>query len=221
VARAGRTVAPRPKPRRAERGPRAAAREAREEVYREHVLRAAEAVFAEEGYEAAKLVDISRRVRLSMGSIYALFPGKEQIYDAITERRATELLALIQEVVAREQGPLETRESLARAYVGYFHAHPDFLRMHVRTGTAWALATRAPGDRGELAREIQALQTSIFARGVASGVFIAEDPEYLAFLFTGMDEIHLAQWVAGGMREPPDELAERFLRIARRTFVRS
>lgn len=220
MPRASRTVAVRPKPRRAERGPRAAAREAREEVYREHVLRAAEEVFAEEGYEAAKLVDISRRVRLSMGSIYALFPGKEQIYDAITERRATELLALIQEVVARDQGPLETLESLARAYVGYFHSHPEFLRMHVRTGTAWALAART-GDRGALAREIQALQTSIFARGVASGVFIDEDAEYLAFLFTGMDEIHLAQWVAGGMREPPEELAERFLRIVRRTFVRN
>jgi AcrR family transcriptional regulator len=200
--------------------PRAKAREAREGVYREHILGAAEKTFAEQGFEAAKLVDISRRAGLSMGSIYALFPGKEQIYEAIIERHATELLALVRAVIARGEGPLATLESLAAAYVDYFHAHPDFLRMHVRTGTAWALATQTPGDRGELAREIQRLQTSIFARGVTDGVFFDEDPSYLGFLFTGMDEIHLAQWVAGGMREPKDELLRRFLTIVRRTFVR-
>jgi AcrR family transcriptional regulator len=203
------------------RSPRARAREAREEVYREHVLAAAEQTFAEQGFEAAKLLDISRRAGLSMGSIYTLFPGKEQIYEAITERHATELLALVRSIVARDEGPLATLEALAAAYIDYFHAHPDFLRMHVRTGTAWALATQTPGDRGELAREIHRLQTSIFSRGVAEGVFFDEDPSYLGFLFTGMDEIHLAQWVAGGMREPREELLARFLKIVRRTFVRS
>jgi len=201
--------------------PRAQARQAREEVYRGHVLAAAEKVFAEEGFEAAKLLDISRRSGLSMGSIYALFPGKEQIYEAINDRHAAELLALIRAIVAKEDDPLVTLEALASAYIDYFHAHPDFLRMQVRTGTAWALATQTPGARGALAREIHDLQTSIFARGVAARIFFDEDPSYLGFLFTGMDEIHLAQWVAGGMREPREELRARFLKIVRRTFVRS
>lgn len=203
----------------AERGARVAARAARENVYREHILRAAEGVFAEKGFEAAKVQDISRRAGLSMGSIYALFAGKEQIHAAIIEGRASELLELVRAVAARGEGPLATLEALASAYIDYFYDHPDFLRMHVRTGTAWALATQA-GERAEVAHEIQGLQAEIFARGVAEEVFIDEDPAYLGVLFTGIDEIHLAQWVAGGMREPRDSLRERFLRIVRRTFVR-
>lgn len=202
-------------------GARVAAREAREQVYREHILHAAESVFAEQGFEAAKVQDISQRVGLSTGSIYTLFPAKEQIYAAIIERRASELLALVQSVVARAEGPLATLESLAAAYIDYFYEHPDFLRMHIRTGTAWALATQTPGARAEVAHAIQNLQTEIFARGVAEGIFIDEDPAYLGVLFTGIDEIHLAQWVAGGMREPRESLRERFLRIIRRTFLKS
>jgi AcrR family transcriptional regulator len=221
MAKAGRASAARARTAKSGPSPRAQAREAREGVYREHVLAAAEKTFAEQGFEAAKLIDISRRAGLSMGSIYSLFPGKEQIFDAINERHGTELLAVVRSVVARGDGPLASLEALANAYIDYFHAHPDFLRMHVRTGTAWALATQTPGDRGALAREIHDLQTSIFARGVAQGVFFDEDPGYLGFLFTGMDEIHLAQWVAGGMREPHEELRARFLAIVRRTFVRA
>src|SRR5262245_18124092 len=118
------------------RSPRAEARQAREEVYREHVLAAAEKVFAEDGFEAAKLLDISRRAGLSMGSIYALSPGKEQIYEAINDRHAAELFDLIRAIVAKGDDPLATLEALAGTYIDYFHAHPDFLRMHVRTGTA-------------------------------------------------------------------------------------
>ena len=210
------------RPRReAEVGPRTAAREARESVYREHVLRAAEGVFAEQGFESAKVQDISRRAGLSMGSIYALFAGKEQIHAAIIERRASELLELARQIVARTADPRETLEALASAYIDYFYDHPEFLRMHVRTGVAWALTTERPGERAAVAREIHRLQTEIFARGLAAGVFIDEDPAYLGFLFTGMDEIHLAQWVAGGMTESREALRERFLRIVRRTFVRA
>ena len=190
-------------------------------LYRTHVLRAAEAVFADEGFEAAKVQDISRRAGLSMGSIYALFPGKEQILGAIVAERGAELVDLVRGVVARHESPGDALEALALAYIDYFHAHTDFLRMQIRAGTAWALTTNYPGERGALAREIHQLQAAIFARGIAERVFIDEDPTYLAVLFTGIDEIHLAQWVAGGMTESHDALRERFLRVVRRVFLRN
>ncbi len=201
-------------------GPRAVARRARESLYREHILAAAERVFAERGFEAARVQDISRGAGLSMGSIYALFAGKEQIHASIIERRGAEIRALVAEIVSRDGDPIATLEALASAYIDYFHAHPDFLRMQIRAGTAWTLATRRPGERGALAREIHRLQREVFARGVAAGLFLDEDPTYLSFLFTGMDEIHLAQWVSGGMREPAQSSRERFLRIVRKTFLR-
>ncbi|HZR83480.1 MAG TPA: TetR/AcrR family transcriptional regulator [Candidatus Binatia bacterium] len=201
-------------------GPRAVAREARENLYREHILIAAERVFADQGFDAAKVQDISRLAGLSMGSIYTLFPGKEQLFASIIDRRGNELLALARSVVAEHADPVRALEELARAYVAYFHEHPDFLRMHLRTGTSWALQP-AVGARRALSEKIHALQADIFARGVASGAFIDEDPAYLAVLFSGIDQAHLSQWVASGMPGSLDDLSARFLRIVGRTFLRS
>ena len=39
------------------------------------ILEAAEDVFAEHGFEAAKVQQIAERARLSMGTIYSIFPG--------------------------------------------------------------------------------------------------------------------------------------------------
>lgn len=212
---------PRPPRRPAAASPRAAAREARESVYREHILAAGERVFAEQDFEAAKVQDISRLAGLSMGSIYALFPSKDHIYASIIEKRANEMLALVQGIAASDLAPLDALEALVTAYIDYFHAHPDFLRLNVRTGAAWALrGMNESGPRAQLADTIHGLQREIFARGVAAGVFIDEDPGYLGVLFSGIDQIHLAHWVAGGMKDTRDELRERLLRVMKKTFLR-
>jgi len=200
--------------------PRAAAREARENVYREHILSAGEKVFAEQDFDAAKVQDISRLAGLSMGSIYALFPSKEQIYASIIEQRGNELLLLVQGIAASDLAPLAALDAMVTTYIDYFHAHPEFLRMNVRTGAAWALRMSYPGTRAVLAETIHGLQRTIFARGVAAGVFIDEDPAYLGVLFSGIDQIHLAHWVAGGMKDSRDELRDRLRRIVHKTFLR-
>lgn len=205
---------------RAAASPRAAAREARESVYREHILAAGEKVFAAQDFDAAKVQDISRLAGLSMGSIYALFPSKEQIYASIIEKRGNELLALVQQIVAANHEPEAALEALVTTYIDYFHAHTDFLQMNVRTGAAWALRMSYPGTRAALAETIHGLQRDLFARGVAAGVYIDEDPAYLGVLFSGIDQIHLANWVAAGMKDSRDALRERLLRIVRKTFLR-
>jgi AcrR family transcriptional regulator len=214
------TSAPVRRPRSSATGPRAVARQARESLYREHILAAAERVFAEQGFESAKVQDISRAAGLSMGSIYSLFPGKEQLFASIIERRGNELLALARSVVAAHTDPVEALEALAAAYVGYFFDHREFLRMHIRTGTAWALQPLNAESRRALSDQIHDLQAGIFARGTKSGAFIAEDPAYLAVLFSGIDQAHLSQWVSAGLGGSREDLLERLLRIVRRTFLR-
>ena len=200
-------------------GPREAAREARETLYREHVLGAAEQVFAEQGFEAAKVQDISRQASLSMGSIYGLFAGKEQIFAAIVERRREEILALARHALAQGAAPAAQLDALARAYIAFFHAHPNFLRMHLRLGAAWATTARMVASESHpVIVEILSLQTDLFRRGVEAGLFVEEDPAYLGALFSGIDQIHLANWVSSGMQEDLPSLQKRFVRLVRRVF---
>jgi AcrR family transcriptional regulator len=205
----------------AKRTPRHEARQARTDVYRQHIVAAAEHVFAARGFEAAKVQDISRRAGLSMGTIYAIFPSKEDLFRAILAARGYEILARARAVVARRTPPLETLRALSAAYIDYFLAHPDFLRLHLRDGTSWVLSPAPAADnRVRLWQEIHALQAGIFRRGIRAGVFVDEDPAYLAKLYSAMDQVLLADWAAGGMRAGRDALVERLHQVVERAFCR-
>lgn len=202
------------------RKPRDEARRARNDVYRQHVFAAAERVFAERGFEAAKVQEISALAGLSMGTIYAVFPGKTELFRAILEERGQELLGLVREVAGRKASPLETLHGLIALYVDYFLAHPDFLRMHLRSGASWAISPSGTDSQVRHWQDIHDLQAAVFRRGVAAGAFVDEDPGYLAKTFSVMDQVLLADWVAGGMKAGRDELVRRLQRQVERSFCK-
>jgi AcrR family transcriptional regulator len=200
------------------RQPRDEARRARTDVYRSHIVAAAERVFADRGFEAAKLQDISAAASLSMGTIYAIFPGKTELYRAILEERAQELLRLATEVARRDAAPEAALDALSEVYVDYFLAHPDFLRLHLRTGASWALGPSGTDAQVRHWNDIHALQADIFRRGVAAGVFVDEEPGYLARLFSAMDQVLLADWAANGMKASREDLVRRLRAQVARAF---
>ena len=67
-------------------------------------------------------------------------------------------------------------------------------------------------------RDIHALQADIFRRGVEAGEFVDQEPGYLARTFSAMDQVLLAEWVAGGMRDDRDTLMRRFRDMVERAF---
>ena len=203
------------------RTPRDEARQARTGVYRQHILEAAEGVFADRGFDAAKVQEISQLAGLSMGTIYAIFPSKQDLHRAILEVRGQELLDLARAVAARRLSPRAALRALIEVYVDYFVAHPAFLRMHLRAGTSWAMSP-FPGTDEQIEKwhEIHELQADVFRRGIADGVFVKEDPGYLARLFTVMDQVLLSEWVAGGMKSGRGELVRRLGDLVERAFCR-
>lgn len=201
------------------RTPRDEAREARTGVYRQHILEAAEQVFAERGYDAAKVQEISVKAGLSMGVIYGIFPGKTELYTALLDERGQELLRLAREVAAREESPRQQLLELIGVYVGYFVTHPDFLRMHLRSGVSWALGS-AVGTATSVQywQDIHELQADIFRRGIAAGEFVDEAADYLARTFSVMDQVLLSDWVGRGMVDDRDALVARLSRMVQRAF---
>lgn len=202
-------------------GAKEAARRARNEVYRGHILDAAESVFAEHGFEATKVQEIAERAGLSMGTIYSIFPGKQDLYDAILSERGAELHDALQRIHERRPAPADALDELIGVYIDWFVAHPTFLRMHLATGASWALEPAAEStSRRRSWAEIHRLQADIFRRGVADGTFVDEDPELLARLFSALDQVLLADWVSRGMPPERDRLVARLRALARRTFGR-
>src|SRR5262245_25436151 len=65
---------------------RAAARATASSVYRDAILQAAEDVFTERGYVAAKMIDVARRAGMSVGALYRHFDSKEAIFESLVRR---------------------------------------------------------------------------------------------------------------------------------------
>ena len=196
------------------------ARQARNDVYRQHILEAAERVFADNGFDNAKLQDISRLAEVSMGTIYAIFASKDELFRAILDTRGSDLLEVARASTRADGDPRAALEHLAEAYIDYFLAHPYFLRMHLRLGTSWVLGPSMSGEaQVRLWREIHTLQAELMRRGVAAGVFVDEDPAFLAKVFSALDQVLLADWVAGGMRATRDEVLGRMRGLVERAIL--
>src|SRR3954447_19102391 len=101
-----------------------AAREAREAAYRTLILAAAERVFATKGFDGAKIKDIADEAGLALGTVYAIFASKRDVFIGVHAQRAG---ALVQDVLAAMDGVEAPFEALARAQrvaCRFYAAHP-------------------------------------------------------------------------------------------------
>ena len=74
-------------------------RRRREEVrdlFRTAILDAAEAVFAEDGFEAARIQDIAARARIGVGTVYNHFDKKEDVLAELVDERTGEVIRLLE-----------------------------------------------------------------------------------------------------------------------------
>jgi AcrR family transcriptional regulator len=190
------------------------ARAARNGVYRQHILDAAERVFAERGYETAKVVEIAYDCGLSMGTIYAISSRQSRAARRAPRGARPELLRLARGVAGRTSRPRDARSRSSRCTSTLVH-HPAFLRMHLRSG-AWSSAAVHAKQVGYW--ESIPRQAHILRRGVEAREFVDEDPVYLVKLFSTMDQVLLADWVAGGMKADSDTLVRRLRDMVERAL---
>jgi AcrR family transcriptional regulator len=90
--------------------------QARTEATRRKLLEAAQAIFARDGFEAARIEDIAAAVGYTRGAFYAHFRTKEDLFLALLEDRANQHMA---EVHALLETGKSTKERLAQLR-GYY-----------------------------------------------------------------------------------------------------
>jgi AcrR family transcriptional regulator len=185
-------------------------RRARAELYRQLILEAAERIFAERGFDAAKIDEIAAASGLSLGTLYSVFAGKPDVMRAVHEARNREILVLARSAAAARaaEGPEPMLLAAVRAYVEFFVGHPDYLRIHLRGGHAWGLAVAGSRSRSQAHawEEGIELYAGIFERGIAEGVLHPGEPRLLARMMIAMQQVQLADWVERGMRADPEAL---------------
>jgi AcrR family transcriptional regulator len=68
---------------------------------RERILKAARAVFADQGIEA-QIDDVAKRAKVGVGTVYRHFPTKDALLDAIVRERFEEIAGYAREALERE-----------------------------------------------------------------------------------------------------------------------
>jgi AcrR family transcriptional regulator len=193
----------------------------RAEVYRAAVLEAGERVFAEQGFEAARMQDVAAAAGVALATLYTVFPGKAELFAAIHERRGRELLeSSTGDAVAVAGNPVAVLLEGVSRYVGYLVAHPQFLRMHLYDGAAWAMPGRnLRSDEQRLAWSTGvAAMAGAVAAGMEQGLFVTDEPERVAKMMIAMQQVQLADWIESGAGADPEEMIERSRALLVRAF---
>lgn len=164
-----------------------------------HLLDAAEAVFAEKGFAGATVKEIAERSEFSVGAVYQFFESKEAVLRGVMRRRNLEVLRLMEDVVAASDDPHTQLHALVDFFIDWYGNHENYYQLFQQAiGAAWMnLKVGFDDTNWEQYEDILAVVARVFADGVAQGRFRDLDPGAMAAVFSGMMQAYLAHRVVG------------------------
>ncbi|KKI85029.1 TetR/AcrR family transcriptional regulator [Shouchella clausii] len=105
---------------------------------RRHLMEAALALFAQEGYHKTKVSDIVKQVGVAQGTFYWHFKNKEEIVLCILQEGEQALLNVIRSGYRQTEGNVddmvESSRRLMTDLFSFAQANPDYMRLLFKTG---------------------------------------------------------------------------------------
>ncbi|MEV6061151.1 TetR/AcrR family transcriptional regulator [Nocardia asteroides] len=168
------------------------------EATRERILAAAKAEFSEFGIAGARINRIAAAANASKDRLYAYFPGKFELYVAVTERWTSETAA--ETALSADDVP---------AYVGrlfdHFVAHPDNARLQ-----AWADLEPEGDHIGPVLRRTIDAKLTELRRGQRDGLLTtAVPPIMLLRMLSDLTRTNAMQARFAAERGDTEQLAKR------------
>ena len=183
--------------------------DARTRMYQDLIFQSAECVFGDKGFENATMQDIASEAGVSLKTIYASFPGKQELYNAIMLLRGREMFEAVSRAHEAPDAPLEQLVEGTRAFVRYLVEHRDWSRIHVRSQTSWALRPEGT-ETAALWDDGQNAHVEMLRAGAEKGVFHEDDPAETALLIRAMTRVQVVQALENG-EEDAEEIADRLI----------
>lgn len=158
-------------------------RQPRGDATRQAILDAAEQIFADLGYAAARLEDVAQLVGIRRPSIVYYFPTKQQLYDQVEADIFGAMHQFVLDRTAGVEDPLAQLLALLDAWLDFLVARPTAARIIQRLIADLGPRGNDPIQFSETAlRDIEA----VVAAGVAAGQF------------RPVSAMHILNGIAGG-----------------------
>lgn len=148
--------------------PKPPVRQARGDATRQAILDAAEQIFADVGYAAARLEDVALAVGIRRPSIVYHFPGKQELYDAVEADIFASMHAISATRLADEKDPMARLIALLDAWLDFLVARPTAARIIQRL-----IADAGPRGSNpvEFSEMVLADMDAIVRAGIETGAF--------------------------------------------------
>jgi AcrR family transcriptional regulator len=181
------------------------------EERRAQLAAAAAKLFAERGYHATSMADLTEAAGLKRGGIYHYIDTKSDLLFLIHEDVIRPLAEQMREIEKRNDPPPVALRALAQAFLGSIAGRNDEVRVFLHE---W----KAIQDRPEWKkvrsgrRELERIVERILQRGVDEGVFDVRDVRLTALGFLNMMN-HSYTWFDPAGRWRPSRIADSFCDI--------
>lgn len=123
-------------------------REEEKEQRRAEIIDAAEAVYADVGWDAATIDQVAKKARLSRALVYVYFRDKQDLHLAIVERALENLYARFVAATREPATGIAKVEAIGRAYVEYSREVPHYFDACSQF-QAYQAEERTEADRNE------------------------------------------------------------------------
>jgi len=126
-------------PKKARRSLKQERRERESALRRDDILAAASQAFADKGFQGTQVAEIAYAAEVSLNSVYALFKGKEELYEAVISRTARTVGDRVKNAVRGITDPAELLLRVIDELFACFDEHRHLMRIYANTthGLPW------------------------------------------------------------------------------------
>jgi len=179
---------------------------ARYERRRRKVIAAAARLFAERGYQATSMSDLTEATGLAAGGLYHYFASKEQLLFLICDELLDPLLERARAIVAADAPAERHLHELLRAWLDHIEAHRDHMLVFAQERH---VIEREPQWR-RVRRERKAFEQildDVLARGEQDGTIAFPDRGLALLALLGMVN-YTPQWLRRRGRLSAEQIAD-------------
>jgi AcrR family transcriptional regulator len=173
------------------------------------LLGAARDVFVAQGYHAAAMDEIADRAGVSKPVLYQHFPGKLELYLALLDESAEELVKIVSEALSSTTDNRQRVPATFKAFYDYVADQGEAFRLVFESDLSNEPAVRAKLDR---AMNDCADMVSRFIRedaGVGN-----DEAHLLGMALVGMAQVTARYWLNTGQAIPKDAAEQLIARLA-------
>jgi AcrR family transcriptional regulator len=165
---------------------------------REHLLDAAKAVVAEDGFHAVSIEAVARRAGITRPIVYRHFDDLAALLDALVERETARALAQLVAFMPSELGddPREGLMSTLRAYLQAVGSDP----------VTWRLVLVPPEGAPALLRQRIAVGRAAVVKQLAAAAASSPDPELTARALSAAADEAARLLLSDPRRYPPERI---------------